>query len=113
MKKYLVSLTFRYTESNHETYCILTESQYNKYKEFFGETCKELAKEELGFNEYGELDESPEISINDINMSLDSAVEITPEVEKAMNLLRFLLPSQTDALYFIKSSIIKNKYLEE
>lgn len=113
MKNYLVSLTFRYIESNHETYCILTEEQYNEYKEFFCETCKEFTKEQLGFGEDGELDAMPEISIDDIQTSLDCAVEITPEIEKAMNLLRYFLPSQTNALCSIKSKIIENRYLEE
>ena len=40
--KYLVSLTFRYIESNRETYCILDEEKYNEYKQFFCVDCKSL-----------------------------------------------------------------------
>lgn len=38
--KYLVSLTFRYIESNRETYCILDEEKYNEYKQFFCVDCE-------------------------------------------------------------------------
>jgi len=38
---------------------------------------------------------------------------MTPEIEKAVNLLRFILPSQTDALHNIKQEILDNNYLEE
>lgn len=113
MKKYLVGLTFRYIESNHETYCILDEKKYNEYKKFFCEDCKSLAESGDYFGEDGEIDGDPGISIDEIRMDLENAIEMTPEVEKAINLLRFILPSQTDALYYIKHEIIKNKYLEE
>jgi len=113
MKKYLVGLTFRYIESNHETYCILDEKKYNEYKKFFCEDCKPLAESREGFGEDGELDGEPGITIDEIQSSLETAIEMTPEVENAINLLRFILPSQTDALYYIKYKIVKNKYLEE
>ena len=113
LKKYLVGLTFRYIESNHETYCILDEEEYNEYKKFFCEDCKSLAESGEGFGEDGEIDGEPGISIEEIQMSLENAIEMTPEVEKAVNLLRFILPSQTSALYDIKQEILDNNYLEE
>lgn len=113
MKIYLVGLTFRYIESNHETYCILGEKKYNEFKKFFCEDCKPLVESGESFGEDGEIDAEPGISIREIQMSLENAIEMTPEVEKAIKLLRFILPSQTDALYNIKHKIVKNKYLEE
>lgn len=35
------------------------------------------------------------------------------EIEKALNLLRSILPTQTDALQNIKQEILDKKYLEE
>ena len=111
--KYLVSLTFRYIESNHETYCILDEKEYNEYKQFFCEDCKPLIESGEGFGEDGEIDGEPGITIEEITRSLERAVEVTPEIEKALNLLRFILPSETDALRDIKQEILDNNYLEE
>lgn len=111
--KYLVSLTFRYIESNRETYCILDEEEYNEYKQFFSVDCKPLIESGEGFGEDGEIDGEPGITIEEITWSLDRAIEVTPEIEKALNLLRFILPSQTDALQNIKQEILDNKYLEE
>ena len=111
--KYLVSLTFRYIESNRETYCILDEEKYNEYKQFFSVDCKPLIESGESFGEDGEIDGEPGITIEEIVSSLDNAVEVTPEIEKALNLLRFILPSQTDALQNIKQEILDNKYLEE
>ena len=113
LKKYLVGLTFRYIESNRETYCILDEEEYNEYKKFFCEDCKPLVESGEGFGEDGEIDGEPGISIEEIQMSLENAIEMTPEVEKAVNLLRCILPSQTDALHDIKQEILDNNYLEE
>ncbi len=113
MKKYLVGLTFRYIESNHETYCILDENDYNEYKKFFCEVCKPLSESGEMFGEDGELDAEPGISIREIQIGLEQAIEVTPEVEKAINLLRFILPSQTSALHSIKQEILDNNYLEE
>ena len=53
MKKYLVGLTFRYIESNHETYCILDEEKYNEYKQFFCVDCKPLIESGEYFGEDG------------------------------------------------------------
>ena len=111
--KYLVSLTFRYIESNHETYCILDEEKYNEYKQFFSVDCKPLIESGEGFGEDGEIDAEPSITIEEIASSLENAVEVTTEIEKALNLLRFILPSQTDALRDIKQEILDNNYLEE
>ena len=113
MKKYLVGLTFRYIESNRETYCILDEEKYNEYKQFFCVDCKPLIESGEYFSEDGEIDGEPGITIDEITCSLERAVEVTPEIEKALNLLGSILPSQTDALYHIKHKIIKGKYLEE
>ena len=55
----------------------------------------------------------PTHTIEEITWSLENAVEVTPEIEKTLNLLRFILPSQTDALENIKQEILDNKYLEE
>ena len=111
--KYLVSLTFRYIESNRETYCILDEEEYNDYKQFFSVDCKPLIESGESFGEDGEIEGEPGITIKEITMDLDNAVEVTPEIEKALNLLRFILPSQTDALKNIKQEILDKKYLEE
>ena len=111
--KYLVSLTFRYIESNRETYCILDEEEYNDYKQFFCIDCKPLIESGEGFGEDGEIDGTPGITIEEIAWSLERAVEVTPEIEKALNLLRHILPSQTDALQDIKQEILDNNYLEE
>lgn len=113
MRKFLVSLTFRYIESNRETYCILDEEKYNEYKQFFCVDCKPLIESGESFGEDGEIDAEPGITIEEIACSLERAVEVTPEIEKALNLLRFILPSQTDALRDIKEEILDNKYLEE
>lgn len=113
MRKFLVSLTFRYIESNRETYCILDEEKYNEYKQFFCVDCKPLIESGEGFGEDGEIDGEPEITIEEITWSLEKAVEVTPEIEKALNLLRFILPSQTHALQNIKQEILDNNYLEE
>lgn len=113
MKKYLVGLTFRYIESNHETYCILDEEKYNEYKQFFCVDCKPLIESCEYFGEDGEIDGEPGITIEEITCSLERAVEVTPEIEKALNLLGSILPSQTDALQNIKQEILDNKYLEE
>ena len=113
MKKYLVGLTFRYLESNRETYCTLDEEKYNEYKKFFCEDCKPLVESGECFGEDGEIDGDPSISISEIQMDLENAIEMTPEVEKAVNLLRFILPSQTSALHDIKQEILDNNYLEE
>lgn len=113
MKKYLVGLTFRYIESNHETFCILFEKQYNEYKKFFCEDCKSLAGTGECFGEDGEIDGDPGITIDEIQSSFEYAIEITEEVQRALALLSRFLPSQTDALFYIKQKIIKGKYLEE
>lgn len=113
MKKYLVGLTFRYTESNHETFCILSEKEYNVYKKFFCEDCKPLAGTGECFGEDGELDGEPGISIDEIQSSLEYAIEINEDVQRALCLLSRILPSQTDALFYIKKEIIDKKYLEE
>ena len=113
MKKYLVGLTFRYIESNHETFCILFEKQYNEYKKFFCEDCKSLAGTGECFGEDGEIDAEPGITIDEIQSSLENAIEINLDVQKALSLLSHILPSQTDALYYIKKEIIDKKYLEE
>ena len=113
MKKYLVGLTFRYIESNHETYCILDEEKYNEYKQFFCVDCKPLIESAEYFGEDGKIDGEPGISIDEITCSLERAVEVTPEIEKALNLLGSILPSQTDALQNIKQEILDNKYLEK
>jgi hypothetical protein len=113
MRKFLVSLTFRYIESNRETYCILDEEKYNEYKQFFCVDCKPLIESGESFDEEGEYEGTPGITIEEIARSLENAVEVTPEIEKALNLLRFILPSQTDALENIKQEILDNKYLEE
>lgn len=111
--KYLVSLTFRYIESNRETYCILDEEKYNDYKQFFCVDCKSLFESGEAFGENGEIDAEPGITIEEIRRSLERAVEVTPEIEKALNLLHSILPSQTDALRDIKQEILDNNYLEE
>ena len=111
--KYLVGLTFRYIESNRETYCILDEEEYNDYKQFFSVDCKPLIESGESFSEDGEIDGEPGISIEEIVMDLEHAIEVTPEVEKAINLLRYILPSQTDALKNIKQEILDNNYLED
>ena len=111
--KYFVSLTFRYIESNRETYCILDEEKYNEYKQFFCVDCKPLIKSSEYFGEYGEIDGVPGITIEEITWSLERAVEVTPEIEKVLNLLRFILPSQTYALQNIKQEILDKKYLDE
>ena len=111
--KYLVSLTFRYIESDRETYCILDEEKYNEYKHFFSVDCKPLIESGEYFGEDGEIDAEPGITIEEITCSLESAVEVTPEIEKALNLLRSILPTQTDALENIKQEILDNKYLDE
>ena len=113
MKKYLVGLTFRYIESNHETFCILTEKEYNDYKKFFCEDCKSIAGTGEYFGEAGEIDAEPGITIDEIQSSLENAIEINLDVQRALSLLHSILPSQTDALYHIKHKIIKCKYLEE
>lgn len=114
MKKYLVGLTFRYIESDHETFCILFEKEYNAYKKFFCEDCKSLAGTGECFGEDGEIDAEPGISIDEIQSSLENAIEINLDVQRALSfLLSRILPSQTDALYYIKQKIIKGKYLEE
>lgn len=61
--KYLVSLTFRYIESNHETYCILDEEKYNEYKQFFCVDCKPLIESGESFDEEGEYEGTPGITI--------------------------------------------------
>ena len=111
--KYLVSLTFRYIESNRETYCILDEEKYNDYKQFFSVDCKPLIESGECFGEDGEIDAEPGITIEEIRRSLENSVEVTPEIEKALNFLRSILPSQTDALQNIKQEILNNNYLEE
>ena len=111
--KYLVSLTFRYIESNRETYCILDEEEYNEYKQFFSVDCKPLIESGECFGEDGEIDSEPGITIEEIIWSLERAVEVTPEIEKALNLLHSILPSQTYALQDIKQEILNNNYLEE
>lgn len=111
--KYLVSLTFRYIESNRETYCILDEEKYNEYKQFFCVDCKPLIENSEYFGEDGVIDAEPGINIEQITWSLENAVEVTPEIEKALNLLHFILPSQTDALQNIKQEILDKKYLDE
>ena len=111
--KYLVSLTFRYIESNRETYCILDEEKYNEYKHFFRVDCKPLIESGEYFGEDGEIDAEPGITIEEIILSLERAVEVTPEIEKALNLLHSILPTQTDALENIKQEILDKKYLEE
>lgn len=111
--KYLVSLTFRYIESNHETYCILDEEEYNEYKQFFCVDCKPLIESGEGFGEDGQIEGEPEITIEEIAWSLENAVEVTPEIEKAINVLHSILPSQTYALQDIKQEILNNNYLEE
>lgn len=113
MKKYLVGLTFRYLESNRETYCIIDENKYNEYKKFYCEDCKPLVESGECFGEDGDIDGDPGISIVEIQSSLEHAIEMTPEVENAINLLRFILPSQTSALHNIKQEILDNNYLEE
>ena len=113
MKKYLVSLTFRYIESNHETYCILDEEKYNEYKQFFCVDCEPLIESGEYFGEDGEIDAEPGITIDEIQSSLKNAIEINLDVQRALSLLHSILPSQTDALYHIKHKIIKGKYLEE
>lgn len=113
MKKYLVSLTFRYIESNRETYCILDEEKYNEYKQFFCVDCKPLIEGGEYFGEYGEIDGVPGITIEEITWSLENAVEVTPEIEKTLNLLHSILPSQTYALQNIKQEILDKKYLDE
>lgn len=113
MRKFLVSLTFRYIERNHETYCILDEEEYNDYKQFFSVDCKPLIESGEAFGEDGEIDGVPGITIEEIVWSLDRAVEVTPEIEKALKLLHSILPLQTDALRDIKQEILDNKYLEE
>ena len=121
--KYLVGLTFRYIESNRETYCILDEEKYNEYKQFFCVDCEPLIESGEYFGEDGEIDAEPgitieeitieEITIEEITCSLERAIEVTPEIEKALNLLGSILPSQTYALQNIKQEILDNKYLEE
>lgn len=111
--KYLVSLTFRYIESNRETYCILDEEKYNEYKQFFCVDCKSLIERGEYFGEYGEIDGEPGITIEEITCSLENAIEVTPEIEKALNLLGSILPSQTYALQNIKQEILDKKYLDE
>lgn len=111
--KYLVSLTFRYIESNRETYCILDEEKYNEYKQFFSVDCKPLIECGEYFGEDGEIDAEPGITIEEITLSLESAVEVTPEIENALNLLRSILPTQTEALENIKQEILNKNYLEE
>lgn len=111
--KYLVSLTFRYIESNRETYYILDEEKYNEYKQFFSVDCKPLIESGEAFGEDGEIEAEPGITIEEITCSLENAIEVTPEIEKALNLLRFILPSQTDALQNIKQEILDKKYLDD
>lgn len=111
--KYLVSLTFRYIESNRETYCILDEEKYNEYKQFFSVDCKPLIESGEYFGEDGEIDAEPGITIEEITLSLESAVEVTPEIENALNLLRSILPTQTEALENIKREILNKNYLGE
>ena len=51
MKRYVVGLTFRYIESNHDTYEIITETELEEFKKFYKEDCKSI--EDLQFGEDG------------------------------------------------------------
>lgn len=111
MKRYVVGLTFRYTESNHDTYQVITEKELEEFKKFYKEDCKSI--EDLQFGEDGECEGDPSITISDICWSLDDAIEITNDVREAMNKLSRILPSRTTALHDIKREILNKKYLEE
>jgi len=111
MKRYVVGLTFRYTESNHDTYEVITEKELEEFKKFYKEDCKSI--EDLQFGEDGECEGDPSITISDICLSLDAAIEITNDVREAMNKLARILPSRTTALHDIKREILHKKYLEE
>jgi hypothetical protein len=112
MKKYIIPLTFRYIESNHDTYQIVTEQELKEYKQFFKEGC-DLIDDQDCFNEDGEFDGEPSITLADIRWELDQAIEITPDVQEAMMKLVAILPSRTDALKHIKKTIANYQYKEQ
>lgn len=111
MKRYVIGLTFRYIESNHDTYEIITETELEEFKKFYKEDCKSI--EDLEFGEDGECEGNPSITISDICWALDNAIEITNDVREALNKLAQILPSRTTALQDIKQEILHKKYLEE
>lgn len=73
----------------------------------------EWLKELKNLREEYEIEGEPGITIEEITWNLERAVEVTSEIEKALNLLHSILPSQTDALQNIKQEILDKKYLEE
>ena len=110
-KKYICGFTADRIESSEHFYAIYTEEQLDEYKKFFNEKCKTIDEEEHFEVDPG-FDEA-EISLYWIRYELEHAVEMTPEVEKAMNLLRSILPSQDDILHEIKQYIEEEGYLED
>lgn len=111
MKKFICGFTADRIESSEHFYVIYTEEQLNEYKKFFNETCNSIREDEAFEVDPG-YDEA-EISLYWIRHELDNAVEMTPEVEKAINLLRSILPSQEDILHEIKQYIEEEGYLED
>ena len=111
MKKFICGFAADRIESTEHFYAIYTEEQLNDYKKFFNETCKSISEDEQFVVEPG-FDDA-EISLFWIRHELDNAVEMTPEVEKAMNMLRSILPCQEDILYSIKQFIEDEGYLED
>lgn len=109
MKKFICGFAADRIESTEHFYTIYTEEQLNDYKKFFNETCKDISDDEYFEVEPG-FDEAS-ISLYWIRHELDNAVEMTPEVEKAINMLRSILPNQEDILYEIKQ-YVEESYLE-
>jgi hypothetical protein len=111
MKKFICGFAADRIESTEHFYTIYTEEQLTEYKKFFNETCKDISEDEYFEVEPG-FDDA-EISLYWIRHELDNAVEMTPEVEKAMCMLRSILPSQEDILSSIKQYIEDEGYLED
>ena len=111
MKKFICGFTADRIESSEHFYAIYTEEQLNEYKKFFNETCNSIHEDEAFEVDPG-YDEA-EISLYWIRRELDNAVEMTPVVEKAIDLLRSILPSQEDILHEIKQFIEEEGYLED
>lgn len=111
MKQYIVGFTARRIESNEDFYYIYTEEQLEKYKEFFNEKCKTISEDEPFEVEPG-FDDA-ELTLWDIRTSLNTAVEITDEVARAIEILSKFLPTKEDILDSIKDYIEEEGYLED
>lgn len=111
MKKYICGFEANRIESNENFYAIYTEEELNNYKEFFNDKCKSIDKDEQFEVDPGYDD--AEITLYWIRKDLEMAVEVTPDVEKALKLLSSILPSKDDILYNIKRYIEEEGYLED